>query len=185
VNNIYFDTQGIHCYFDSVDGDSHRLKIRIRWYGELFGKIERPILELKIKNGVVGRKESYALNPLTLDSHFTIEVLQNTLEQSAIPPLVKENMKKLSPSLVNQYSRKYFQSACSKYRITLDVDQSFYHITRYMNLFSTKTMDTTNVILELKYNKEFDTEASYITNYFPFRLTKSSKYINGMNYLLG
>ena len=54
VNNIYFDTFTLTNFFKSVDGQSHRIKVRIRWYGELYGEIKKPVLELKIKNGLLG-----------------------------------------------------------------------------------------------------------------------------------
>ena len=38
-----------------------------------------------------------------------------------------------------------------------------------------------NVILELKYNYDADKNADQITNLFPFRLSKNSKYIEGVN----
>ena len=39
-----------------------RIKSRIRWYCEIFCVIEKPVLELKIKNSLLGRKESYPVN---------------------------------------------------------------------------------------------------------------------------
>ena len=43
VNNLYFDSFNMKSYFDSVDGSPNRRKIRIRWYGDLFGDIEKPV----------------------------------------------------------------------------------------------------------------------------------------------
>ena len=54
VNNIYFDSFRLNNYHENVAGDSRRIKIRVRWYGELFGDIERPVLEIKIRNGLLG-----------------------------------------------------------------------------------------------------------------------------------
>ena len=53
VNNIYFDTAKYNDYFDNVLGVSDRKKIRIRWYGDTFGEIRKPVLEFKIKKGIV------------------------------------------------------------------------------------------------------------------------------------
>ena len=49
INNIYFDTINLNNLSANVDGFSNRIKIRIRWYGDLFGRIKKPVLELKIK----------------------------------------------------------------------------------------------------------------------------------------
>ena len=64
VNNIYFDSPDLNNYFDNIDGNMYRVKSRIRWYGRTFGVIEKPVLELKIKNGLLGRKECYSVNTL-------------------------------------------------------------------------------------------------------------------------
>ena len=50
VNNIYFDTYRYSNYFDNVLGVSDRKKMRIRWYGETFGEISKPVLS-KTKEG--------------------------------------------------------------------------------------------------------------------------------------
>ena len=61
VNNIYFDTPGFHFYHDNSDGNSQKTKVRIRWYNKLFGVIKNPVLEFKIKSGLVGKKVSFSL----------------------------------------------------------------------------------------------------------------------------
>ena len=46
VNNIYFDTPEYYFYFCNLIGNQDRTKVRIRWYGDLFGYIN-PSLEFK------------------------------------------------------------------------------------------------------------------------------------------
>src|SRR3989338_3942059 len=53
INNIYFDTPNYSSYTDNKEGNPQREKIRIRWYGEPFGKINNPILEIKQKQGEI------------------------------------------------------------------------------------------------------------------------------------
>src|SRR5688572_29998156 len=70
INNIYFDTPGLLHYYDNIEGSPDRLKVRIRWYGELFGPVDKPVLEYKIKKGLMGKKESHALRPFVLNEKF-------------------------------------------------------------------------------------------------------------------
>jgi len=63
VNNLYLDTEGMENYLDNVSGVGERRKVRIRWYGDLFRDIEKPMLEFKIKNGLVGTKHISLLPP--------------------------------------------------------------------------------------------------------------------------
>ena len=178
VNNIYFDSLGFSNLRDNVDGVANRIKIRIRWYGELFGYIENPILEIKVKKGLLGKKISIPIKPFELTKDLDIfEILctiKNHKEQIGI------DFASLVPALLNRYSRKYYQSHNGHSRITIDADQSFYKINRHNNWFLNQTREKKAVILELKYEQDFDHEANYITTNFPFRITKSSKYVSGI-----
>ncbi len=61
INNFYLDTAHMVNYRDNVDGAADRRKVRIRWYGELMGQIENPVLEFKIKRGLVGTKKHHPI----------------------------------------------------------------------------------------------------------------------------
>ncbi len=183
VNNIYFDSLNLESYFDNIDGSPHKIKFRIRWYGELFGHIEKPVLELKIKNGLSGKKESYQLPSFELDKTFNDLIIANAIDKSDVPEITKMKLKSLEPVLLNRYSRKYFKSAGGDYRITVDTNLDFCTVSNHNNSFLSKLFDDINVILELKYDQKMDDNANYITNYFPFRMTKSSKYVACVNKL--
>ena len=138
VNNIYFDTPELNNYFDNIDGNMYRVKSRIRWYGRTFGVIEKPALELKIKNGLLGRKECYSVNTFKLDSHFNMQKIVHIIQNTNIPEVVKIGIKSSRPTLLNKYDRKYFLSADKRYRITIDTNQVFYRIGYQNNFFLNK-----------------------------------------------
>ena len=125
VNNIYFDTLGYRDYLDNVLGVSDRKKIRIRWYGEKFGKIHHPVLEVKIKKGLVGDKWSYKLNSFNLDNSITGKSLIELFRASNLPEPIFQGVKMVNPTLLNSYKRKYFLSANKQFRITLDFEKRF------------------------------------------------------------
>ena len=183
VNNIYFDTSNMSNYFDNVIGISQRLKVRIRWYGDLFGFIEKPVLELKIKKGFLGSKRKFPLDSFYLGCGYTLKAQQDIFAKSGVPDALTEYLKSLRFTLLNRYSRKYFESADHKFRITIDFDMEFYKIGTANNSFIEKFVDRKNTILELKYSDKHDEEARFITNHFPFRMTKSSKYVSGIEKL--
>jgi len=180
VNNIYYDSPELNNYFDNIDGNLQRIKTRIRWYGALFDEIKKPVLELKIKKGLLGKKLSYSINSFKLDNNYNTQKIAHVIQNSEIPNFVKTGLKALNPILLNRYTRKYFLSADKKYRITIDTGQAFYRIGSWHNLFIKIMPDDTNIILELKYDMAYDNDARQITNLFPFRLTKSSKYVQGV-----
>jgi len=181
VNNIYFDTTAYNDYFDNVLGVSDRKKIRIRWYGETFGSIQKPILEIKIKKGLVGDKWSFKLKPFILDNNFNNDILLDVFKDSNLPLPILESLKMVTPTLLNSYLRKYFISATNKFRITIDFELLYYKIEKRFNNFNFKPASDENKIVELKYGLMDDNEASSIVTQFPFRLNKNSKYVNGIN----
>lgn len=181
VNNIYFDTVGYNDYFDNVLGVSNRKKIRIRWYGDTFGEIKKPVLEIKIKKGLVGDKWSYKLKPFVLNNDFTNETIMEVFSHSNLPLPILESTKMVFPTLLNSYSRRYFLSANNKFRVTLDFNLVYHKIDKRFNNFSRKFESDPNKIVELKYALEDDDQANRISTQFPFRLNKNSKYVNGVN----
>lgn len=181
VNNIYFDTNGYKFYFDNVDGVADRQKVRIRWYGDTFGAIQSPKLEIKIKNGLVGDKWTFDLNSFTLDRAITSKGLHRLFADSKLPRPIYELVRDLKPTLVNSYTRRYFVSADQRFRITLDYEVFYRNIRSRMNNFSKMPQADPFNVVELKYNLENDRIANSISNQFPFRLSKNSKYVNGVN----
>lgn len=184
INNIYFDSYDLKSYCDNVDGLSRRIKIRIRWYGDLFGHVKDPHLELKIKNELLGRKETFKVEDFKLDDDFSFQTIYDALEKTefkgAFAEELEYSLKVLKPTLLNRYKRRYFRSACGNFRITIDSDMCFYDLKPLYNNFLNMVSDKDNLILELKYDQEHSKEAHKITSLFPFRMTKSSKYVSGM-----
>ena len=183
VNSIYLDLFNLENYYDNLNGADKRLKVRIRWYGDLLGLIENPMLELKLKHNLHCGKLVIPLKPFTLDNNFSIDVMRSVFKNSSLDEVLSLHLKELNFSLLNSYSRKYFLSADQGYRITIDTNLSSYGLSPYKNNFLYKVTDYIGVILELKYNKSQDIFADNITNYFPFRMTRSSKYVTGITEL--
>jgi len=182
VNNIYFDTINLDNYYDNIEGATDRMKVRVRWYDDLFGFVQKPVLEIKIKKGFLGKKISIPLPSFELQENTKITDILNPVNN--LQDSLRIDFKSLKPSLLNRYSRNYYQSSNKRYRVTIDSDQSYYKINQLDNFFLNKIRDKDTVILELKYNQESDFGANDITSKFPFRVTKSSKYVNGVQKVL-
>lgn len=180
VNNIYFDSLGYDSYYSNVEGDFDRIKARIRWYGELFGEIENAFLEFKIKKGLIGKKNFYPLNRFQLNENFSKQEILKALDSGKTPLNIQDLMLSIYPTLLNSYSRKYFLSADKQFRLTIDKDQKFFGISYNNSTFLNKVTNYQAVILELKYNVCLEQEANEITSKFPFKMTKNSKYLQGI-----
>jgi len=183
VNNIYFDTPDYRFYLDNISGKSERVKIRIRWYGDLFGEIYKPVLEFKIKKGYLGRKLHFSLTPFLLNEDFNFQSLFTVFEKSKLPGWVFEELTGLGPTLLNSYRRKYFLSFNKHFRITLDDRLKYTNIERNNNTFSVGGINNRDIVVELKYDENKDNTAFNVSNHFSFRLSKNSKYVNGVEML--
>ena len=182
-NSIYLDTLGSEDYQNHVSGISQRLKIRIRWYGNLFGVINGK-LEVKIKNNELRDKLLFPLKPFILNKDFSSAYLQKEVfAKSNLPYWLIEELKLRRTVLLTSYKRKYFISADKKYRLTLDTEMKYLRIKDRNNLFLDKIKDPYSSILELKYSVKDYKGAEEITQHFPFRLIASSKFIKGIELL--
>ncbi|MDX1628236.1 MAG: polyphosphate polymerase domain-containing protein [Fulvivirga sp.] len=177
VNNIYFDTPAFSSYRDHIAGSAKREKLRIRWYGTPENKIERPVLERKMKFGQVGGKLSETLPSMPLQSTDFWPLPVNILHCVPVDnQAYTYRLKNTDPVVALRYFRHYFLSADARFRVTVD------------SVFETMSLTPDGfpkqychkkapVIIELKYQPEDMDTASQITNYLPFRLTRFSKYI--------
>jgi SPX domain protein involved in polyphosphate accumulation len=181
VNSLYLDDINMQNVEDNLAGLANREKERVRWYGETFSETKSPILEIKIKRGLLGTKEHHPLKPFILDDSFCKDSIQKLFEDSNLPEYNMHILNFRNPTILDVYTRKYFVSSDKKFRLTLDFDIKYFKVNQLFNTFL-ESVSSTDVVLELKYEAIFDNEVESITNYFPFRVTKSSKYVSGADY---
>lgn len=180
INNLYLDSPDLENYAANVGGQHQRRKLRVRWYGELFGPIARPVLEIKLKEGLVGTKLSFPLPSFRLEPGFSQRQLQVLLRQAELPAYLQQELRSLQAVLCNRYYRWYYATPAGEFRATIDAQLCYLPLRRSNNRFRPASCDYQNVILELKYRHGLDQQADRIAGYFPFRMTRSSKYVSGI-----
>ena len=175
VNNIYFDNPELTAYFDNVSGVANRQKLRVRWYGNDIFKIENPKLEIKIKSNLLGYKKSLPVD------HFKLTDLKALSKEISH----KSNTYSIfQPTLINAYLRSYYGTTDRKFRITIDRNLQYFSLLNAKK-FTRFQIEDPSVILELKYDEHLDDDAEFILQNIPFRFSKSSKYVTGLNLLVG
>ena len=181
VNNLYLDTPDMANYHDNIDGAMQRRKVRLRWYGEPFGHISQPRLEVKIKDGLVGTKHTYELPAFQLDSRFCDRRFQRLISSSDLPAKVKLDLRGLNLVLFNRYYRHYYATHDGAFRLTLDARLVFFRTHGlFGNQFIHRQVDPRNIVVELKYEVEQEPFAGRVAGFFPFRMTRMSKYVRGI-----
>ena len=171
INNIYFDTPGLTTYKENVMGIANRDKYRVRWYGWDPLVIQNPKLEIKHRRNNVGAKTIYDVVPFSFEDLSGLTQQVNELSGTYAV---------LRPALQNSYKRAYFGTRDKKFRITIDWNLSYASMLT-VNQFRRHQQFEPNVhILEVKYEQELEEEADRISQFFPFRSTKNSKYVTGI-----
>jgi len=182
INNIYWDTIRKQSFKENDSGISERKKIRVRWYGNLIGEIKKPVLELKNKHNKLTGKKVFKLKSFQFNNLNDIKKIKNEIiKTNLVPKNIIEKFKWLKPSLINSYVRKYFLSIDRKYRITIDTDLKYYDLKG--KGLNKEINENNKIVVELKYNPQHGNEVERITNQFPFRLYKNSKYATGIELL--
>jgi hypothetical protein len=184
VNNLYLDTPWMTHYDDNLGGSMVRRKVRIRWYHDLIGPVEKPMLEFKFKRGWVGWKETYAFPAFLFDERLSSYKLRQLVVDSALPPRVKEILAGHHPALINRYRREYYATRDDRFRVTIDSKLTYYRIGRLSNSLFTRQIDHGVVVVEFKYDEVHEAAAHRVASRFPFRLTRSSKYVRGVEQFL-
>ena len=183
VNNIYFDTPSLGNYRANVDGLARRLKVRIRWYGNSFGEVSQPKLEIKERIGQLGTKHIAPLKAFDVRPGMTADELYDRLEKTDVLAEFTAYLRSVRAVLLNHYTRRYWMSRDGRFRVTLDWGIRYYRMLGRRYDFSHPRHDFGKLILELKYQREMDPDAARISRDFPCRLNKSSKYVTGINLL--
>lgn len=180
INNCYFDSPPLHMLRDAIQGHGERLKVRVRWYGDLFGPLARPVLELKRKHGLVGTKHAYPLPSFEFDRLKPLPALGEWFGALPWPAELPRGLAGLRPTLVNRYSRHYFATPDHHFRLTLDTGCEYFAPAPGREQARPHPRDAITTVVELKYGAEDELAADAISRRFPFRITKNSKYVNGM-----
>ena len=177
VNNIYLDSENHSSYFENINGDSERKKIRIRWYGNSHGNVKSPQLEIKSKKGITGKKTVFPIPSFEMNNvflrHFG-DYFLNVCDNAELGDV--SFLKGLRPTLINSYKRNYFLDASRSFRLTFDCD-----IKSHPPYLDEKVKASNQgAVLELKYDVSLDPLAEQISAHLPYRMSKHSKYSEGM-----
>ena len=209
VNNIYFDDRRLSFYFANLQGLAQRVKVRARFYsvssltaasdgGITALGATQPHLEIKKKQGELISKDLYSweqagqFGSLNVPAALTAFFQQQLLPSPSIvvdevgkqpPAAVDSNIVKVGlirPTLINSYRRSYFLSLDRKVRITVDTDVRFYPVNN-SRINWNRYYQLPAVIMEIKANQKHADLLPGIAKYFPFKLTRCSKYVLGLS----
>jgi SPX domain protein involved in polyphosphate accumulation len=173
INNCYMDDVKYNSYLQSLEGYSEKMKVRIRWYGDLLSKVT-PKLEFKIKQNNSNRKELYKLFEVHYHEDFNWIQYVHEVKKYLLEKHRLYLADKFQPVLINSYHRAYFSNFDKSFRLTVDSNLKFMSPDVTLQAWNTHTID--KYIVELKFNN-----AKILTD-FPLlmNLGKFSKFYTGV-----
>ncbi len=184
VNSVYFDTPDLTCLQQNLAGLASRSKLRLRWYGRDLARVEGT-LELKHKRGLLGFKPCCKVPViLNLRRQRWSEVVH--LLDRHIPAEWRHYLRiACLPIILTSYQREYYISADRLVRLTVDRAQKAYDQRRSVrpNL-RWPTPVPERIIVELKGAAEQRDRLADIASVFPARITRCSKYVDGVQAIL-
>ena len=124
VSSVYFDTATYECYRQSNSGGSERMKLRLRWYGDI-GFATASTLELKYRLNHEGTKDQIPLDPVNLRTTTWAAVREMMIAR--VRGKERLHVEALRyPILIANYWRHYLVTTNGRVRVTVDSDLRFY-----------------------------------------------------------
>tara|TARA_Y100001936_G_C16066401_1_gene667540 strand:- start:135 stop:827 length:693 start_codon:yes stop_codon:yes gene_type:complete len=185
VSNVYFDSHEYVAYSDNLNGATSRSKVRYRWYGPSLTP-DAGALEIKCKRNLFVWKHIFKASkaPYSPSANWArIRQLLNSQLPLEAKKWLEENP---LPVLINRYNRKYFLSQDGKVRVTID-DKLVFFDQRFKPVPNIKYSANNPVffVVEFKFDQKYRELASRYIQTIPIRISKSSKYCNGLSFLSG
>ena len=137
------------------------------------------MLELKQKRNLLGSKEKYPFGSMSLSREVFREKLAEKLYRLCQDNPELTFLRELGASLMTTYMRQYFASADLKFRVTIDTDIRYSAFSGFGRRMTRPVRDLGLTILELKYDQA-TSGVDEVIREFPFRFSKSSKYVTGV-----
>jgi hypothetical protein len=179
VASLYFDDPLLSACHETLEGESRRSKVRLRWYDAPFPE-DQVFLEIKRRRGRATRKERHLLplaKPLETSS---LGETARALASSLPSPSSQALLARPEAIVLVEYERSYFEAAGGALRITLDSDLVFFSQAgrlRPSRRFPIRARDV--VILEAKASVESEDRMRELLHPLSPRVTRSSKYVLG------
>jgi len=180
INSIYFDDLDYNSVKDNLSGIAYRHKTRLRWY-EYKDKplITVPILEKKVREGRLGKKETIKIQSLERALH---EMTFSDIKTEIDNTVKGENnfyFKPSFPTLYVKYDRDYFEDS-SNLRVTIDDNILFGNPSMHSKIGRIKQVDYRNRVLELKFSPSMKLYVSDLMRSMNLVPQRHSKYLTGL-----
>ena len=177
MSSLYFDNINWSSVTDNITGIANRKKIRLRWYGQEEKNI--PFLELKIRDGRLGRKIAYPLRSLQ-DRLFSMDI--GSIMAEVKREMIKQHViidEDLMSTLQVSYDREYYEDL-DGIRITIDQNIKFFGACSNQKLSTTLCTPYPYKVMEIKFHPSLKSRVSELMRPLHITTKRHSKYLVGL-----
>ena len=180
INSIYFDNYSYSSFKENIYGDSKKTKIRLRWYNIFFFSMDS-FFEIKKRDNIYNYKKTIKIPNLAIKPNSNFKEIIQTLKFNLEPIDTIELDARPFPTIISQYTREYYIDFDKEIRITIDRNIKTFdqRLSNKINLKNEITIPNLMVV-EFKFKDASINKLLNSFNNFPLRLSKNSKYINGI-----
>jgi hypothetical protein len=179
IFNIYFDTPSMTFLQDKLNGDLHRQKIRIRWYGEtpdiIIPKTAKLECKQKIGAGGLKKAEKVVMPSGSVQALLRAESWRKIFVQSLPENLASPSLS-LTPVMLSRYRRRRFVDPTTKTRLSFDDQICSLALSPAMLQQGIHPTKLTDSVIEVKNDTGEMPDFLKLTDHL--RITSFSKYSN-------
>ena len=182
VRSLYFDTRDYRFYTQKINGDSDRIKFRIRTYGTHPDQTPDIRVEMKVRKGKLMEKHGAFIDYEQAQKFLSSRCWGECVDQVLLEFERYIHRWDLVPKTLVQYYREGFETR-EKERIRLTFDHE-------IKCFSTKELFPdpifwrrhlqSSVILEIKHQNEIPNWMNALIQKFHLKVIPNSKYANSI-----
>lgn len=186
VNSLYFDTPNYDFASSNMSGESKRIKVRARWYGQLDENFldsfisERTLFNFEVKRKINSLSDKLNIGKIKFDKKdeylSRIESIQCELAALCDSYSTLSAFKLLS-TVFTHYEREYYELNNNNIRLTIDKNISYCNSKAPSELM---LLAKDYVIVELKFHPESRKKVNVLMKSFPFRQVRSSKFLSSL-----
>ena len=178
VRSLYYDTYDYRAYDQKMNGDSERVKFRVRTYKASQSEVEQVRIELKMRQGNLTNKKNVFV-PLGEYQHF----MESRHWRKMLTPITMEFeamvlRRNIMPKVLVEYDREGYQTRMkSDLRITFDHNLRSAHASRlFPEPCFFQPHIPSRVIMEIKFSKEYPRWLSSLVRNHGLKVIANSKY---------
>ena len=182
VRSVYYDSIFLNAFNEKVDGDSDRIKFRIRSYADTLAKADTVRAEMKVRKGAITEKHGSFINK---EQYLSFIETKHWPEVSDV--VLEEferyvHLKTLQPVILTEYRREGYRSrAREELRITFDHHVRSAHSN---SLFPEAPLFHDHhhglIVLEIKCISQQPDWLRKLVHQNGLRIMANSKYVQGM-----